>query len=185
MKTYNIYTRAIKPMYEYLNGEAKKIASALYASAKEEYTKALEYYNSSIEYYKKHDGYSSYPDKPDSKEYYKKAYAYSNMKDSLLNFCRLAKKYDYNLPWDVVLVAEKALEVFKNFESVYRLSMYEKKYYFSLTHYMESFDVYEGLSMEWQPPRTIGSTPYSFRGDEIYLNVGFAYTDIILVKVED
>lgn len=191
MKTYNIYTKAIKPIYDYLNGDAKKIASALYAEAKQEYTQALEYYNSSIEYYKKHDGYSTYPeDKPESKTFYKKAHTYSAMKDSLLNFCRLCKRYDYNLPWDVAHAAQKALEVFKNFEEIYKVSlytlaMYEKKYYFSLTHYMESFAVAEGLSIDWTPPRVIGSTPYSFRGDEILNIKGFAFTDIILVKVED
>lgn len=184
MKTYNIYNKSIQPLWSYINGEAKKIASALYAEAKEEYTKALEYYNSSIEYYKAHDGYSTYPEKPDSKKFYKKAHAYTNMKNSLQTFCRLCKQYNYLLPWDIVIVAEHALECFKNFEHSYS-AMHHKKYYFSLVHYMESYDVAEGLSMEGPLLRKVGSTPYSIRGDELLGNLDFAYSDIILVKVED
>lgn len=184
MKTYNIYSKAIKPIYEYLNGDAKKIASALYAKAKEEYSEALEYYYSAIEYYKAHDGYSVYPEKPDSKQYYKKAHAYSAMKDSLLNFCRLCKQYNYLLPWDVVIIVKHALECFKNFNYSYS-AMHHKKYYFSLVHYMESYDVSEGLSTEGPLLRKIGSLPYSIRGDELLGNLDFSYIDIILVGVED
>lgn len=192
----NIYNDYLKPVWSYLNREAKKIASSLYAEAKERYAEALkdydssmEYYKSSIEYYKAHDGYSTYPKKPERPDYrvfYKKAKSYSAMKKAIENFLWSCKNYNssYILPKEIGYVALDALVCIKDFEHSYN-AMPHKKYYLSLTHYMESYDVAESLSMEGPLLRKVGSTPYSIRGDELLGNLDFSYSDIILVKVED
>jgi hypothetical protein len=182
MEVKNIYNDYLKPVWSYLNGEAKKIASSLYAKAKEEYKEALDYYYSSVEYYKAHDGYASYPERPNYEVYYKKANSYIAMKKAIEKFLLACKEYNskYNLPVDIGIVALSALDCIKNFDKAFNALRYSK-YYFSLKHYMNAL-VYcdEGESVL----RTIGSVPYSLCGSEVF-TATIDIDDLILVRVED